>query len=151
MLGPHFSKDALDKAEFERFPALLEGVQRFIDVGASHGVFTYHANRILKNAQIIAIEADPERLAILKSNAEKWSAESSNKILCINAAASDERDREASPETTFFTTGTQISGGMFSVEERSDHYAPIRVPLICVDDFLGCYCPHVCKNRCRRG
>ena len=134
LLGPTSARMRLDKAHSsDSRPSLREC--RDLLMWASHGVFTYHANRILKNAQIIAIEADPERFAILKSNAEKWSAESSNKILCINAAASDERDREASQKPLSLDRD-QISGGMFSVEERSDHYAPIRVPLICVDDFL---------------
>jgi len=130
--GPH----AFDAAEFARYEEILGGVTRFIDVGASHGVYTFHANRILQNAEIIAIEADPERFAILERNARKWEAESTNRIRCINAAASDEKDRKESSEITFFTTGTQISGGLFSVSERSDEYAPLKVPVICVDDLF---------------
>lgn len=132
----YFGKDAFDKDEFERFRETLEGKNRFIDVGASHGVYTYHANKVLENAEIIAIEADPDRFRVLEKNVAKWAAESSNKIRCINAAASDEAERRVSPEVTFYTTGTQISGGLFSVVERSDQYSPISVPLVCVDDFF---------------
>lgn len=131
----YFADQAFDRAEFARLKEPLRGVTRFIDVGASHGVYTYHANRILENAEIIAIEADPERFRILEENAKKWSAESSNTIRCINAAASDETDRRDMPEITFYTTGTQISGGLFAVAERSDRYAPTQVPVLCVDDF----------------
>ena len=131
----YFGKNAFDLAEFERFEKTLEGVRQFIDVGASHGVFTYHANRVLDNAIIYSIEADPERFNILKKNAEKWSAESTNTIHCINAAASDEEDRQTDGEIEFFTTGTQISGGLFSVSERSDDYKPIKIPLICLNDL----------------
>jgi FkbM family methyltransferase len=132
----YFSEEALDRAEYPRFKSLVANAKRFIDVGASHGVYTYLANKALEDAEIIAIEADPERFAILKKNAERWQAESSNTITCINAAASDEEDRLHSPDITFYTTGTQISGGLFSVKERSDDYAPIKVPLLCVDDFF---------------
>ncbi len=132
----YFGEHALDQTEFGRFEEIVRGTTRFIDVGASHGVYTYHANRILQNAEIISIEADPERFAILKENAAKWEAESTNSIRCINAAGSDEEDRRNSPEITFYTTGTQISGGLFSVTERSDLYAPTQVPLVCVDDFF---------------
>jgi FkbM family methyltransferase len=132
----YFSEQALDRAEYPRFEAIVRGTRRFIDVGASHGIYTYLANQALENAEIIAIEADPERFAILQKNAAKWQSESSNTIRCINAAASDELDRGKSPEITFYTTGTQISGGLFSVIERSDDYAPTRIPLICVDDFF---------------
>ena len=132
----YFGEHAFDRAEFERMEELLRGTTRFIDVGASQGVYTYHANRILENADIFAIEADPTRFSILKANVEKWSAGSSNTIHCINASASDEADRRSSPEITFYVTGTQISGGLFSVSERSDDYTPIRIPLLCVDDFF---------------
>ncbi len=132
----YFSEQALDRAEYPRFESIVRGTRRFIDVGASHGVYTYLANKALQGAEIIAIEADPERFAILEENAKKWQAESTNTIRCINAAASDEADRRASPHITFYTTGTQISGGLFSVKERSDNYAPIDIPLVCVDDFF---------------
>ncbi|MEX2201002.1 MAG: FkbM family methyltransferase [Dongiaceae bacterium] len=132
----YFGEQALDQLEFSRFEDLLSGVTRFIDVGASHGVYTFHANRILSGATIIAIEADPERFDILKENARKWSAKSSNTIQCVNAAASDEMDRLAAPEIEFFRTGTQISGGLFTVSERSDEYRAAIVPLVCVDDYF---------------
>ena len=132
----YFGESAFDKEEFARFERTLSGTNRFIDVGASHGVYTYHANRILEHSEIIAIEADPERFRILEENTKKWEAESSNTITCVNAAASDEAERAHTPEVTFYTTGTQISGGLFSVDERSDDYTPTKVPLVCVDDFF---------------
>jgi FkbM family methyltransferase len=132
----YFAEDAFDRAEFARLRDTLRGINRFIDVGASHGVYTFHANQILENAEIISIEADPERFRILEENAKKWAASSTNTIRCVNAAASDEADRTQAPEITFFTTGTQISGGLFSVSERSDRYKPTKVPLVCVDDFF---------------
>ncbi len=132
----YFGKNAFDSAEFAKFDETLKGVIRFIDVGSSHGVYTYHANRVLENAEIFAIEADPERFSILQENAMKWSTESTNTIHCINAAASDEEDRKDSAEITFFTTGTQVSGGLFSVSERSNEYAPIPIKLVCVDDYF---------------
>lgn len=132
----YFGDQALDRAEFARLRETLRGTTRFIDVGASHGVYTYHANLILENAQIFAIEADPERFRILEENAKNWAAQSSNSIHCINAAASDETDRRDRGEIVFYTTGTQISGGLFPVEERSENYVPTKVPLVCVDDFF---------------
>ncbi len=132
----YFGKNAYDTHEFQKFAALLEGVKRFIDVGASHGIYTYHANKILTDADIYAIEADPERFAFLSKNAEKWAAESSNRIHCIHAASSDEADRSQSKEVTFFTTGTQISGGLFGVPERADEYTECTLPLVTVDDFF---------------
>lgn len=132
----YFGDQAFDREEFERLRSSLKGVTRFIDIGASHGVYTHHANEILEDADIISIEADPERFEILQSNIEKWS-NSSNRLRCINAAASDENERAESPTATFFVTGTQISGGFFPVAERSDNYQPIEVPIVCLDDFFS--------------
>jgi FkbM family methyltransferase len=132
----YFGPTAFDQAEFERFAKLLEGTTRFLDVGASHGVYTYHANKILENAEIIAIEADSVRFEILRENAIKWAADTTNRITCINAAASDHLDKSTNSEIEFFSTGTQISGGLFRVSERSDDYTQIKVPLVCVDDFF---------------
>ncbi len=133
----YFGPSAFDRSEFERLAKLLEGTTRFIDVGASHGVYTYHANKILENAEIIAIEADPVRFEILRENAKKWSADTSNNIHCINAAASDQSDKSINSDITFYVTGTQISGGLFRVAERSDDYTQIKIPLVCVDDFFS--------------
>ncbi len=132
----YFSDQNFDKSQLDRLGELLKGITRFIDVGASHGVYTYHANRFLENADIVCIEADPERFAILQENTAKWAAASTNRIQCVNAAASDEDDRQKNKEITFYSTGTQISGGLFSVNERSDKYKPISVPVVCLDDFF---------------
>ena len=131
----YFSDRNFDKSQLDRLDELLEGITRFIDVGASHGVYTFHANRILKDADIVCIEADPERFAILQENTARWAAESTNRIQCVNAVASDEEDRKKK-EITFYATGTQISGGLFAVAERSDRYRPQPLPVVCVDDYF---------------
>ncbi len=77
-----------------------------------------------------------ERFAILEENVKKWGEGSSNRLRCVNAAASDEVERADSGEITFYTTGTQISGGLFAVAERSDAYTPRKMPLVCVDDYF---------------
>ena len=98
-------------------------------------MYTYHANRYLHDADIIAIEADPQRFQVLQDNVAKWSAGSSNRITCINAAVSDPTDAQSGEGIEFFVTGTQISGGLFSVPERSDDYAPTKVPVMQLDDL----------------
>ena len=111
----------------------------------SHGVYTYHANRVLENADIISIEADPRRFAVLQENAKKWLEGSSNTITCINAAASDADDAKTLEGIEFFVTDTQISGGLFSVPERSDDYKPTVVPVVQVDDLYRAGIPTMVK------
>jgi len=131
----YFGGGGLDVEEFERMQQLFVGVDTFMDVGASHGVYTFHALQHMTGGRIIAFEADPERFRILESNVAKWSAESDVHVECKNVAVSDDTDLEMGSTVTFFTTGTQISGGLFPVEERSDDYAAIEIALVKLDDF----------------
>lgn len=131
----YFSEDAYDQREFSRLRSLLHSTKLFIDVGASHGVYTFHVNRLIQNADIVAIEADPSRFALLKENVKQWSGTSENTISCIHAAASDEADRRQADSAAFYVTGTQISGGLFAIPERSDDYKPTAVPLVTLDDY----------------
>lgn len=132
----YFGDGKLDADEFARIGEIFSDVDTFIDVGASHGVYTYHAIQHMQEGQIVAIEADPERFRILQTNVEHWTTDSPSTldVQCIMAAASDDLDLQR--ETPFYTTGTQISGGLFPVAERADTYAEIAVPLVKVDDFM---------------
>lgn len=127
----YFGVRQMERDEIERLPSLLDGVELFIDVGASLGQYTYFANRAMQNGRIIAIEADPGRFAELEGNCAKWQSEGSNKITAINAAVGDSHD-----PTRFFVTGGQISGGFFPVPERSDAYRPIEVEQVTLADFF---------------
>ena len=126
----YFGELQIEKDEMERLPGLLDGCQLFIDVGASLGMYTYFANKILENAEIIAIEADPDRFRELEKNCAKWEKEGSNRIRAVFAAAGDSRDT-----LEFFKTGSHISGSVFTIPERSDTYERVEVPQIMLDDY----------------
>ena len=104
----YFGEHMHEREEIERLPDLLHGVSVFVDVGASLGQYSFHANRILQKAAIYCIEADPIRVIRLKQLAEQWQRSSSNKIAVIHAAAADRNTR-----TTFYTTDANASGGLF--------------------------------------
>ena len=126
----YFGQSQIEKDEIERLPALLKDCRMFIDVGASLGMYTYFANKILKDADIVAIEADPDRFPELKKNCAKWEKDSNNRIKAIHAIAGDSREPK-----TFFKTGTHISGGIFTIAERSDHYERVQLPQVILDDY----------------
>ena len=141
----YFGDKAMDGDEFDRLGQLFKGVERFIDVGASHGVYTYYATQHLTAGRVVAIEADPERFAILENNVAQWNETTPVEIRCMMAAVTDAKDLAKGPTTTFFTTGTQISGGLFPVGERSDDYVPIEVSQIQLDDFADDAVPTLVK------
>lgn len=126
----YFGENQIEKKEIENLPNLLINCDLFIDVGASLGMYTYYANKNLKNASIIAIEADPDRYAELKRNCSEWEKESSNEIKALNNIVGDSNKR-----MPFYKTGTNISGGLFPIPERSDEYEQVEIPQIMLDEF----------------
>ncbi|HEX3660782.1 MAG TPA: FkbM family methyltransferase [Acidobacteriaceae bacterium] len=50
-------------------PRLLSGCDRFIDVGANIGLYVFYANRVLHDAEIVAVEANPSLRTVLE---ESW-------------------------------------------------------------------------------
>ena len=104
----YFSKECHEKELIETLPGLLGDAGVFVDVGASLGQYTYHANRALRNGRIYAIEADPVRYEELEKNCAKWQAESTNIITPVHAAAS-----AGDGEISFFVTDSNVSGGLF--------------------------------------
>jgi FkbM family methyltransferase len=127
----YFGENQHEREEIENLPQLLVGCELFIDVGASLGMFTYFANEAMSDGTIIAIEADPDRYQELAKNCAKWERKGTNTIKAVHAALGDSRE-----PVRFFTTGSQISGGFFPVDERSGAYRAVEVPQMLLDDFF---------------
>lgn len=127
----YFGPGQIEKDEIDSLPALLKGVDVFVDVGASFGMYTFYANATLENAEIIALEADGDRYAELERNAQSWQSESSNSIQALLAAAGNDE----SP-IVFYRTGTHISGALFEVSERADAFYAEEVQQVKLDSFL---------------
>ena len=126
----YFGEQQIEKEEIGRLPELLTECDLFVDIGASLGMYTYFANKILSGARIYAIEADPDRFAELRQNCAKWEKEGFNQIKAVHAIAGDSRE-----SARFFKTGTHISGGVFAISERADDYNVVEVPQVMLDDF----------------
>jgi len=48
-----------EQAELDTFRLLIEDCDRFVDVGANAGQYTYAASQVMKNGEIVSIEANP--------------------------------------------------------------------------------------------
>ena len=104
----YFSEEPHEKHVLAALPPLLAHARIFVDVGASLGQYTFHANKIMQNARIYAIEADPIRFDRLQENCTLWQADSNNHIEAIHAAASD-----LDGSISFYSTESALSGGLF--------------------------------------
>jgi len=89
----YFSEDHNEKLILNQLPEILHSTKFFVDIGASLGQYTYHANKHIKRGYIYAIEADPLRFDELKKNCILWESFSDNKIQAIHAAISDKDGR----------------------------------------------------------
>jgi FkbM family methyltransferase len=111
----YFGEGMHEKDEIEHLPELLKGVSVFVDVGASLGQYSFFANRILKNGKIYSIEADLVRIRRLRELASEWERDSNNGITVIHAAAGEQMGK-----VDFFTTGVNVSGGLFMHDPGED-------------------------------
>ena len=89
---------------------MLREVEQFIDVGASHRVYTKLALEAMEDGRIISIEADPTRFAVLENNIHEWAESYSITPELMMSAASDAKDTDTNSHILFYVTDTQISG-----------------------------------------
>lgn len=129
----YFSEQCHEKEVVRNIGKLLQPRGLFVDVGASLGQFTYFANQCLQNGEIIAVEADPIRFEELQRNCAEWEAESSNRITAIHAAVC-----ETNGEKTFFSTMSQVSGGLTprTTVPHSVQWTEVTVPCTTIDSLL---------------
>ena len=85
----YFSDEMDEAAELSTFPQQLTNVRVFFDIGAAIGQYTKVANEHLRNATIVAFEADPIRFEHLEENCRRWERLSTNTIRAVHAAVCD--------------------------------------------------------------
>jgi FkbM family methyltransferase len=127
----YFGETQIEKDEIKRLPDLLSDCDVFIDVGASLGMYTYFANKLMQNCVIYSIEADPDRFAELEKNCAEWQEQARNRLVPVFAAAGD-----TDGSVSFYKTGSHISGSVFAIPERADRFEQVQVPQIMLDDFF---------------
>jgi FkbM family methyltransferase len=59
-----------EAVELSSLPDILKGAGYFIDVGANVGLYTFHAAKYLRNAKLLAIEANPYLIPVLTKTVE---------------------------------------------------------------------------------
>jgi len=122
-----------ENSELAHLPALLGGVRVFVDVGASLGPYTFCADRTLRDADIYAIEANPQTHARLAELCAK--SKSTNRLHPIHAAVSSERGK-----IDFFIPSAQssrlpLTSSLFQNQVITDDWEKVVVDCITLDDL----------------
>jgi len=113
----YFSENCHEKEIIEELPKLLKDVEVFMDVGASGGQYTYFANKVLKNKELVVVEADPIRFKIVNESCKEWAVEGSNKINTYHNAFY-EKDGDS---IEFLVTKSNVSGALFMNDHIKNH------------------------------
>lgn len=138
----YFSDECHEKEILEQLPELLGDAKVFVDIGASLGQYTFHANKHMSEGRIFSIEADPLRYEQLVKNCRAWEAEYTNRIIPIHAAICDKDG-----ETNFFVTNSDVSGGLFThdVSHKSVDWQEQMVDCFQLDSLLAEEAPDFIK------
>ena len=105
-------KTDYEDVQLQRLPEVLKDARRFVDVGANRGLYSYVANAILADSEIVAVEADPNLSHRLQEAMKTWPNPNRNRLRVLACAAGDVA------ATLPFTVGLEDTLGSFT---RSDY------------------------------
>lgn len=141
LIDGQFRDDAREAKELAFLPKILEGCDRFIDVGANIGQYMFYANRSLSRAEILGIEANPHLLPVIRESCRRAQQDIeryNNFVVECCAITNDSNlvDFYVSPSpdvSSIFSDGT--SKLKISVQARSldSFYRPSRKTVIKMD------------------
>ena len=122
----YFGELQHERAAIETLPRHLEGVDLFIDVGASLGLYTYTPIAAYPAQGLLLSSQTLINLASLEQSCRKWGQDGANEIVAIQASVSDR-----SGTIGFYQTGS--SGGLFPVDERPASHSALEVRQVTLD------------------
>lgn len=126
-----FATDYED-VQLRRLAEALQHAKRFVDVGANRGLYSYVANALMSDSDIIAIEAHPTLGRRLQELMETWPNPNRNRLRVLPCAAGDVE------ATLPFTIGIEDTLGSFTKSDYSvDNSQVIEVPVRPLDAIIS--------------
>lgn len=144
----YFSEHPDEEEALRALPYLIKNCRSFVDVGASLGQYTKLASFTIKNARIVAIEADPLRFEELEKNCQKWSSVTGNNITAKHLAISS-----STGAIKFQITNSMVSGALYkndlshldSATRNAVNWQEIEVRSQTMDSLFENYVPDFVK------
>jgi FkbM family methyltransferase len=131
-----FGDNVREEAVLSRLGSLLPGHERFIDVGANIGQYSYFANKFLHDAEIICIEANPALLKLLTATTCRAISDdaNNNSFKIINKVISDSKD-----DLLFYVDPTLTTSSIFpnNISLGVANRMAVRVNSITLDELYS--------------
>ena len=126
-----FGNDLREQAVLSKLGSLLTGHSCFIDLGANVGQYSYFANTILRDAEIISVEANPNLIDLLEETMRRANAENPNNNVfkILNNIVSD----SAQP-MDFYIDPTATTSSIFR-GDQSKALGATRINSITLDEL----------------
>ena len=123
--------------ELSSLPEILHGAAYFIDVGANVGLYTFHAAKHLRNAKLLAIEANPYLIPVLTRTVENLRHDSGGNEYEVKAGAVSDLPGPLEFHVSRFPTLSSIFPNQST--------QMVQVPTLQLDDFYLQAVPTVIK------
>lgn len=132
-----------ENSELARLPEQLGGVRVFIDVGASLGPYTLCADQALKDADIYAIEANPQTFKRLSELCAE--SKSTNRLHPVHTAVSSEAGQIDFFIPTIKSSRLPLTSSLFQNQAVTDDWEKVSVACVTLDEFCKDLAPDFIK------
>jgi len=131
-----FGGNWYENSELAHLPDLLGGVRIMVDIGASLGPYTLCANEVLRNADIYAIEANPQTFERLQARCNKATDKSNNRLHPMHVAMGSEQGSIDFFIPTVQSARLPLTSSTFKNPAITDDWEKVVVDCVTLDSLF---------------
>lgn len=140
-----FGGNWYENSELSHLPGLLGNVRLMVDIGASLGPYALCANRVLKDADIYAVEANPRTFERLQVFCTKAMCQSTNRLHPVHAAMGAEKGKIDFFIPTVESSRLPLTSSTFKNPLITDDWEKVTVDCITLDALCADRLPDFAK------